>query len=219
MGTQKYEINVEKTARYYVVGKLSQKTEQIVFALHGYGLLTEFFSKKFAILDNGKICSVFPEALNRFYLSGTQGRVGASWMTKEDRLVDIQDNISYLTKLKDVLCDEGAPAFQSWILLGFSQGNPTLARWLCKMRVRPKAYICWASDIPEDVLQGETIAFWKQIPIYLVCGDQDEYITDARFEAEYQKLTDLGLNVSPVRFSGEHKIDPITLKNIVELCR
>lgn len=219
MGTQKHEIVVEKTARYYTVGKLSTKTEHLVFALHGYGLLTEFFSKKFAVLDDGKTCGIFPEALNRFYLSGTYGRVGASWMTKDDRLVDIQDNISYLTKLKDFLMSEGAPVFQTWILLGFSQGNPTLARWLCKMKVHPKAYICWASDFPEDVLQAETIGFWKQIPIYLVCGDKDQYVSEERFEAEYQKLKDKGLNVSPVRFSGEHKIDSDTLKKIVELCR
>src|SRR5690554_3872961 len=41
--------------------------------------------------------------MHRFYRKGTQGRVGASWMTKEARLDDIEDNHKYLDKLAEHL--------------------------------------------------------------------------------------------------------------------
>ncbi|MBM3915983.1 MAG: hypothetical protein FJ349_00025 [Sphingomonadales bacterium] len=70
----------EQTRRYYQ-NDLKGK-DKIIFALHGYGQLGQFFFRQFNILnDNWGI--VVPEGPHRFYLEGSSGRVGASWMTKE----------------------------------------------------------------------------------------------------------------------------------------
>ena len=58
-----------------------------------------FLLKKFENLNDGSTLIIAPEALNRFYIDGTYNRVGASWMTKEERITDIKENNEYLDSL------------------------------------------------------------------------------------------------------------------------
>ena len=64
-------------------------------ACHGYGQLGASFSKALEPLEGDARVIAVPEALNRFYLDdpakrhGPDSPVGATWMTREDRLTDI----------------------------------------------------------------------------------------------------------------------------------
>src|SRR5262245_36958952 len=99
---------VERTARYYTLGPLSEGVRELWFVLHGYGNLAAKFLRSFEELDDGSRRIVAPEALNRFYLiapdkaPANERPVGASWMTREDRESEIVDYIDYL----DVVADE-----------------------------------------------------------------------------------------------------------------
>ena len=95
-------ITSAKTFRYFTHGD-PLKANQIVYVLHGYGQLAEFFIRKFQHLSDDYFI-VAPEGMHRFYLSGSSGRVGASWMTKEERETDIQDNLNWLNALDTELC-------------------------------------------------------------------------------------------------------------------
>src|SRR5690606_41470350 len=110
-------IQINKSARYETFGNIS-KADTIVFALHGYGQLVSYFIKKFNTLNPEKYFIVAPEGLHRFYLNGSSGRVGASWMTKEDRENDIKDYINYLNHLWDSIQTE--KKFDTIVLLCFS---------------------------------------------------------------------------------------------------
>ena len=92
------KIKISKTAKYTTYGN-PDKASIIIFALHGYGQLVQFFIRKFQVLDAEQYFVVAPEGLHRFYLKGSSGRVGASWMTKEERQSDIEDYINYLDDL------------------------------------------------------------------------------------------------------------------------
>lgn len=83
---QKNNITVNRTADYYTLGDLSN-ANTIWFVLHGYGYLAKYFIKKFEPILSSSVAIVAPEALSRFYSNGVgyDGRVGASWMTKESR--------------------------------------------------------------------------------------------------------------------------------------
>ena len=65
-----------------------------------------------------------PEGLSRFYLDAGAGKVGASWMTKEDRAHEIEDYLSYLEQVRAAIIPP-VPL----TILGFSQGVATAARW------------------------------------------------------------------------------------------
>ncbi len=91
----KNTIQVNKSANFVTHGN-PNTAKIIVFALHGYGQLAEFFVRKFNVLNETDYFIVAPEGLHRFYLKGASGRVGASWMTKQERQSDINDYINYL---------------------------------------------------------------------------------------------------------------------------
>ena len=96
-----HQLTVSRTARYHQLGELSAMTRRVWFVAHGYGQLAAYFIRHFAPLTaaDPHLVVVAPEGLSRFYLNGTGGRVGATWMTKEDRLAEIEDYVAYLNQL------------------------------------------------------------------------------------------------------------------------
>jgi hypothetical protein len=85
-----HQLNFQLKARYHKLGEVNASTKQIWWVLHGYGQLSQFFIQKFEVLAKQNICVIAPEGLSKFYLSGNSGRVGASWMTRENRQMDIE---------------------------------------------------------------------------------------------------------------------------------
>ena len=86
-----HKIKVETTAHYYSIGELNNNTSDIWIVCHGYGQLASFFIRKFQDLDAPNRFIIAPEGFNKFYLNGYSGRVGASWMTKENREDEIEE--------------------------------------------------------------------------------------------------------------------------------
>ncbi|MES2619454.1 MAG: phospholipase, partial [Bacteroidota bacterium] len=84
-------IIINKTARFFTLGELNAKTKHVWIVLHGFGYDVKKFLSQFEPLLREEIFIIAPEALNRFYLKATAGLVGATWMTKEDRLNEIKD--------------------------------------------------------------------------------------------------------------------------------
>ena len=62
-----------------------------------------YFAQCFKILNTDKNTIIAPEGLSRFYKNGFYGEVVSSWMTKEDRLNEINDYILYLDTLIEEL--------------------------------------------------------------------------------------------------------------------
>ena len=198
-----------RTARYQQLGELSAATTQLWLVLHGYGQLAEYFIRHFAPLHAADLAGtviVAPEGLSRFYLTGTGGRVGASWMTKADRLTEIEDQAGYLTTLLHSL--QAAAPSADVLVLGFSQGTATASRWLTHLSTttgwRPRRLVLWAGDFPTDALPAS--ALLPGLPVDVVCGDQDEYISYEQFGQQADTLQSHGAIVSTFRFAGGHTL-------------
>ena len=88
---QEHHLAVSRAARYHTLGEGSAATQQVWFACHGYAQLAARFLEKLRVLDDARRYLVAPEGLSRFYLTErpAERRVGASWMTREDRLNEI----------------------------------------------------------------------------------------------------------------------------------
>src|SRR6266699_129357 len=128
---QEHRLAVSRTARYFTLGENSGAVGEVWFACHGYGQLAARFLEKFRVLDDGRRYLVAPEGLSRFYLteSPAERRVGASWMTREDRLREIEDYICYLDAVYDDVFGSVDRAGVTVHALGFSQGAATVSRW------------------------------------------------------------------------------------------
>jgi predicted esterase len=209
-------LSVRRTARYQQLGEVSAATRQLWLVAHGYGQLAEYFIRHFAPLhaaDPAGTVIVAPEALARFYLNGTSGRVGASWMTKADRLIEIADQAGYLAQLLAELTGSLPPTAQV-IVLGFSQGTATVSRWLASQanHWRPQQLVLWAGDFPADIEEDAAQRLLDGLPVALVCGDQDEYVSLAQLHQQAASLRQHGAIVSMHTFIGSHTLDAEILR-------
>lgn len=100
---KQHSINFGFEARYFQLGELSNNTKHLIFLLHGHGQQAKYFLDKFSSLASATTSLVAPEGLSRYYLKGFSGRVGATWMTTEDRHTDIKNYIEYLDAIYKTL--------------------------------------------------------------------------------------------------------------------
>lgn len=207
---QKHELVVPKTARYYTLGELGTATREIWFVLHGYGQLARYFLRKFQPIATQERFIIAPEGLSRFYLDVPKyQRVGASWMTREDRLTDISDQLAYLNQLYDHVVPAGLPSGVRLVLLGFSQGTATVWRWACAGQVPFHHMVLWAGSIPLET-PPETLFEARTLDLYL--GDADEVIPRARAEAYLHELADKNIHPRVHWYAGGHTIPEAAIR-------
>ncbi|WP_035567482.1 alpha/beta hydrolase [Hymenobacter sp. IS2118] len=211
-----HHLAVTRTARYYQLGELSPATRRIWFVCHGYGQLAAYFSRHFAFLTEADPHTVViaPEGLSRFYLRGNGGRVGASWMTSDDRLHEIEDHIGFLNQLAaQVLAT--CPAGVHTTVLGFSQGTATVGRWLTRAPFRPDRLVLWAGGFPEDMAAPDVTRLLRGLDLTLVLGSRDEYISTAKMTEQQALLQQLGATPRLLTFDGKHELNRAVLEKIV----
>ncbi|MBD2767784.1 phospholipase [Hymenobacter sp. BT664] len=208
-------LAVTRSARYYQLGELSAATKRVWFVCHGYGQLAAYFSRHFAFLAEADPATVViaPEGLSRFYLSGNSGRVGASWMTRDDRLHEIADHVGFLNQLADQVLDECLADVRITVL-GFSQGTATVGRWLAQAHFRPAHLILWAGGFPEDLTPTQASNLLHGLPLTIVVGTNDEFIPAAQVTEQQQRLQALGSSPQLIRFEGKHELNRAVLEEL-----
>ena len=177
---------------------------KLLYVLHGYGQLAKFFIRKFKAAEGLNYTIVAPEGLHRFYLQGTSGRVGASWMTKENREHDIQNYLNYLDALHAQLTAE-----RDWaeiVVLGFSQGVATAFRWLAESDIKPSKFLICSGLVPPDVDLNIKKAIFDPIKMTYFSGVNDPYRTEASVQEFYDAVASSKLDMELVNFDGVHEV-------------
>jgi predicted esterase len=205
---KEHHIIIHKTARYYTLGELSQHTRHVWFVLHGFGQMAKTFLQNFEPLQNNQTLFIAPEALNHFYLKGAGGNVGATWMTKEDRLNEIKDYINYLNDLYEEFNLEQYPE-TNITALGFSQGASTVTRWVNATPHRIDNVIVYAGEVAPEVLPLTEHSPLRKTRNYFICGKADSIFTPAIVDKMKTSYTEL--NFEYTEFEGGHEIQPDTL--------
>jgi predicted esterase len=191
---------------------------EVWFLCHGYGQLAARFLEKFAVLDDGQRYLVAPEGLSRFYLSERPGerRVGASWMTREDRLAEIEDYVRYLDRVYDDVFGSLDRAPVSLHALGFSQGAATVSRWAALGNARVDRLVLWAGDLPPDLdlTRPRVVDRLRAARLTLVHGATDEYFTPKVVSGITARLDEHGISYRAVPFAGGHGLDDAVLRSL-----
>jgi predicted esterase len=206
-----HHLTVPRSARYFMEGVPGGGPE-LWYVLHGYGQLADRFLRTFLPVADGTRCVVAPEALSRFYLdSGPAARVGASWMTREDRLSEITDYVRYLDALHVELSAMWAGGPTRVTVLGFSQGTATAARWLALGQIHARRLILWGGEVPPDLDLARAREQWREMELTLVVGSNDRFITAKVLARDEARLREHGIVYKVLRYSGEHEIVPSML--------
>lgn len=212
-----HHLSVSRTARYYTLGELTEHTTDVWFVLHGYGQLARYFLRRFDVVSNERTFVVAPEGLSRFYLDEEYGKMGASWMTREDRQHEIDDYIIYLNTLyRQVLADTADSPKLRITLMGFSQGCATVCRWLNAGQVGCHRLLLWAGYFPnglKDVIALDTL---KRLPVQYVYGRQDELMKQlGDVDAYLHRLKTEVPHLELIPFDGKHTVEREVLREIV----
>lgn len=212
-------IVTPRSARYYLLGGGDDGAapDELWVVLHGYGQLAGRFVRHFRGIAGPRRLVVAPEALSRFYVAGpddvtghARAPVGATWMTREDREREIADQHAYLDAVLAAV-RTGAPRL---VVLGFSQGVATAARWVASGRVSPDRFIAWAGSFPAELDAAAAARFAGHLTV--VFGRTDALVPVARAEAGLAALRALGVDPRVEWFEGGHVMDGATLVRVAE---
>jgi len=215
---QEHHLAVAKTARYYSLGEPGPATRQLWFVCHGYGQLAGRFLRHFEPLDDGSRVIIAPEGLSRFYLSESpaERRVGASWMTREDRLVEIEDYVRYLDAVHDHVRGGMRSEPVSVHAIGFSQGTATVSRWAALGKTHVDRLVLWGGEFPPDLdlTPGMVAERLRSARLTLVYGRADELITPKVVRQIGERLRASGVPYEEMPFDGGHELNETVLKQL-----
>lgn len=197
--------------RYYTAGSFTAEGG-LLTALHGYGQHPQFFIRKFTHLAGPSFGVLAPEGLHRFYTKGSTGRVGASWMTREDRLNDIADLNRYLA---DLHAHTPFDLPKKRVLLGFSQGTATAVRFFCSAPHLFDRLVLWAGSFPPDLDLPANAAVLNTVGIDVAVGDHDEVVTAEHITEVSELLNRHGVKFRLHRYHGGHDVDADLLSTLI----
>jgi predicted esterase len=207
-----HHLRTARTARYYTLGGEAPARASVWFVLHGYGQLAGEFIRYFADLAAPDRLIVAPEAMNRFYLVGVgkapahERPVGATWMTREDRASEIADYVEYLDAMHEEVVGTAAGDPVRVNVVGFSQGAATATRWIAHGRSRIDRLILWGGLIPPDTDLAKGHEALRDVPLTIVVGERDAYVTSEMLADETARLEAARIPFDLIRFPGGHAI-------------
>ena len=231
-----HHIRVARTARYYTLGGRGEGVAEAWFALHGYRQAARRFARRFEVLDAPARIIVVPEALSRFYVDpspgrhGPEHRVGASWMTREDRDNEIADYVTYLDALATEVATSAAPAVRRRVVLGFSQGAHTASRWVVLGRWMKRGrrtrttspdrcrdvreLVLWGAGLATDLTPDALATGLEGVRVTFVRGARDKFRDRREEEDQDALLRELGVPFRALVHPGVHEIAPEPLLDI-----
>lgn len=213
-----------RSARYAAIGADPESASRIWFALHGYGQLAARFLRPFDGVVPADTCVIAPEGLSRFYLEapradgGHMQRIGASWLTREARELEIVDAMSWLDQVHDEVVSAATRATGTapWVgVLGFSQGVATAMRWIASGHVMPSHVVAWAGGLAHDVDVSALRAKLAHAELTLVSGDEDPFATPDARERILVGARDVHASPREISFAGKHQLDTSVLRTLL----
>jgi predicted esterase len=212
---QERHITVPRSARYYTIGEVSSDVNDVWFVIHGYGQLAGDFVKEFEAIGDPRRLILAPEALSRYYIStapefhGPDAKIGATWMTRADREVEVADYVRYL----DLLYEETMRAVGKArvTVLGFSQGGATANRWLTRGKAKADRLFMWGALLAADMDLNRAAAFFRDVELTLVYGTRDKFADEGMISAYQRTLDSHFIPYNVVTFEGGHRMDRDTL--------
>ncbi|SMG25622.1 alpha/beta hydrolase [Arenibacter troitsensis] len=215
MEPEEKQISYTSTNTYSTMNTLNTSTKNVWIVFHGIGFLSRYFIKYFRELPKEENYIIAPQAPSKYYLNKDFKHIGASWLTKENTMLETTNVLNYLDSLFATI---NIPAHCQLIVLGFSQGVSIATRWTAKSKINLDQLILYAGGIPEE-LTPEDFKFLlaKNAKVKMVLGNKDEFITEARLQKEEKKMNSLFSGKAElIKFDGGHEIKKDVLIGLIK---
>lgn len=186
--------------RYLVHPASHDSGRRLLVGFHGYGESAEaHLAELERIPDVAAWTVVAVQALHPFYNSRT-GEVVASWMTRLDRQLAIQDNVRYVAEVVRREIGEAGP-LGTLVYIGFSQGTAMAYRAAAAAGHPCRGVVALAGDIPPELADPAA----RLPPVMIGRGRDDEWYTEEKLDRDLQVLAAKGIEPRLLRFAGGHE--------------
>jgi predicted esterase len=194
-------IRTATHGRYLVQQPAGRAPVALLVGFHGYGETAETQMERLALIPGAELCLLVSiQGLYRFYLGRTQ-RVGAGWMTAQDRELAIADNKVYVEQVVGTLAVE-FHATVPIVFSGFSQGVAMAFRAACASALQVAAVVAAGGDVPPE-LDGGQLARLKHVLIGR--GERDEWYDETKRVADLARLNAAGVQVEAPVLDAAHE--------------
>jgi len=187
--------------RLYHRGASKEASGLLLIGFHGYGESAEDLLRELDRLPGSSKWSLASvQALHPFYNRRT-GKVVAGWMTRQDRLTAIEDNLRYVSSVVERLMRDQEPDAPI-VYLGFSQGTAMAYRSASAVDHPCQGVIALAGDVPPELGEADLGDF---PPVLIGLGDADEWYGETKAAQDLALLSAQQVPCEVVRFSGGHE--------------
>ncbi len=187
--------------RYLIRSSAEEGPAPLLVGFHGYAETAE--ENLDALLELPGLAHwhiVAIQGLHPFYRSRS-GDLGASWMTRLDRELAIEDNVRYVgeavTRIKTQV-EVAEPV----VFLGFSQGTAMAYRAAAGSGHPSQGLIALGGDAPTEIFKGELDGFPR---VLIGRGTEDEWYDEGKMQRDLDLLTAAGIEPATCVFEGGHE--------------
>jgi predicted esterase len=171
----------------------------LLMGFHGYAESAAIHLEHLRRLDpQHPWLRVSVQALHRFYTRMQD--VVASWMTREDRVLAIADNIAYAVAVRDAVV-ANYPCDATVVVAGFSQGVAQAYRAALGFGPSCVGVVALGGDLPPDVAPEAH----RLPPVLIGRGAADTWYTADRLAADVAALTVANRAPHVCEFDGGHE--------------
>lgn len=203
---ERYHVTTSISGHYMIRKPSFSAPFPLLVGFHGYGQLAE---AELALLQqiegsSGWICCAI-EALHPFYAK--KGGIGASWMTRHHREINITENIAYIDKVLSEL-GQRYPLDGTLVYHGFSMGATMAVYSALLGQHSPNAVMLLGGAIPREHERLE-----KMNKVHIARGNSDILYKKKEYERDMAKLGESDVPFVHCSFPGGHEAGEMYLKS------
>jgi predicted esterase len=211
MSKEKEAVYTTKNT-YSTLNQQTEKTKNVWIIFHGMGYLSKYFIEYFSDLDADENYIIAPQAPSKYYQDRSFKHVGASWLTRENTVLETQNVLNYVNAVFEKEMTREIP---NLFVMGYSQGVSIATRWVARQKIQCHKLILHSGGIPIE-LKPEDFDFLKpETDVVYIYGNKDQYITESRKTEEHLRGTQLFKERLKIEvFDGIHEVNTDLLLKI-----
>lgn len=191
------------TNTYDTLNELTHTTKNIWLVLHGIGYLSRYFITYFSSLKAKENYIICPQAPSKYYKGDDYRRVGASWLTKENTILETKNVLNYIDTIIE---QEQLPKNLNFIVLGYSQGVSIASRWIANRKRNCDQLILISGEFPKELRPND----FKHLPhlkaIHTV-GNNDPLFKKENVLRQEKRMLTMFPNIELINHNGGHQLD------------
>lgn len=197
----KKKVSYTASNTYETLNELTENTKYVWLVFHGIGYLSPYFIRHFRNLNARENYIICPQAPYKYYKSNDYKQVGASWLTKENTKIDLQNVLNYVDS---VFNNEGLDLSKKKIIvLGYSQGVSIAARWLAIRKRFADILVTISGVFPKELIAND-FSHLPSLKVFHSVGLNDEIFDPKNVKLQEERLKGYFPKITILNHKGGH---------------